>query len=111
KKLPFLAAIAAAACSKKGPPAIGSFTADKTDIAAGESVSLAFVVSNATRITIQPEPGVVTSSPVTVSPAATTTYTLRAENDASAVSQDLTVTVRPAVAGAKIAFFNAVPSQ
>jgi hypothetical protein len=46
-----------------------------------------------------------------VTPTGTTTYTLRAENDVAAVSQDLLVTVKPPLTSARIASFNALPSQ
>ncbi len=112
KKLLIIAALAlAAACSKKSAPKINAFTADHTDIFDGDVVTLTFDVSGATRITITPDPGVVTASPVTVTPHATTTYTLRAENDAGAISQDIAVTVTTRPAGAKINSFSAVPSQ
>jgi hypothetical protein len=112
KKLILIATVlAAAACGKKSAPVIGSFTADKSEIVTGESVTFSFVVTGATRITLSPDPGVVTASPVTVSPGATTTYTLRAENEAGAASQDLTVLVKPPATAARIVSFNALPSQ
>jgi hypothetical protein len=110
KKL-ILVALLLAACSKKSAPVIQSFTADKSEITAGDSVTFTFAVGGATRITLLPAPGVVTASPVTVAPTGTTTYTLRAENDVGAVSQDLLVTVKPPVTPARIASFNALPSQ
>ena len=112
KKLLFVAAVAlAAACSKKTPPQIASFTADKTTIDAGGSAVLSFVVNGATAITITPGPGTVTASPVTVTPTQTTTYTLRATNDAGAASQDLTVTVNARASAAFIVSFTATPAQ
>lgn len=112
KKLLFIAALlAAAACSKKGAPRINSFTADKTDITDGDTVTLSFDVTGATTLTINPTPGPVTSSPITVTPHASTVYTLRAANDAGAVSQDISINVNPLPTGAQISFFSALPSQ
>jgi hypothetical protein len=111
KKLLLMAALLLAACSKTSPPVVQSFTADKTSVTQGGSVTLTFVVTGAAKITITPDPGVVTASPVTVTPQATTTYRLTAANDAGSVSQDLLITVTAPAVPARINSFTALPSQ
>jgi len=76
-------------------PAITSFTANPTSIAAGSSSSLSWVVTGAASIAITP--GTFTSTSASgstnVSPAATTTYTLTATNSAGSVTSTALLTV------------------
>ena len=112
KRFLFIAALlAGAACSKKSPPKINSFSADKTDITDGDTVSLSFDVTGATSLTINPTPGTVTTSPVAVTPHVSTVYTLRAANDAGADSKDVSINVKPMPTAAQISYFSALPSQ
>jgi len=78
-----------------GAPNILSFTATPTVIATGGQSSLCWNVSNATTITIQPGPGAVTGPTgcTTVSPTATTTYTLTATNPSGSNQAAVTVSV------------------
>lgn len=75
-------------------PVISSFTASSTAINEGESVTLSWVVSNATAVSITPSIGTVDLSDSTsVSPASTTTYTLTATNSGGSSTATVTVTV------------------
>ena len=78
-------------------PAITSFTAAKTTITAGTSTTLTAVFTGGTG-SVNSSVGAVTSgTAVTVSPAATTTYTLTVTNTANtSVTSTVTVTVVPA---------------
>ncbi len=96
-------------CSKH-KPVIESFTADKTTVYAGETVQLSFAVAGATRVSITPLPGVVTSSPVAVTPTVNVTYTLHAQNGDGEVTQNILISVLPRPKTASIASFEALPS-
>jgi hypothetical protein len=67
-------------------PTIGSFIATQMFIQAGESSTLSWTVSGATSLAIAadvgPSPGPVTGTSISVSPTATTAYTLTATNAA-----------------------------
>ncbi len=92
-----------------GAPSIASFTADPATIAAGASTTLSWSVTGATAISIDPDIGALTGTSRTVSPAATTLYTLTATNAAGSATRQVTVTV--AAAGApSIASFTADPA-
>jgi hypothetical protein len=97
-------------CSKN-KPVIQSFTADKTTVYSGDTVQLSFAVAGATRVTITPLPGVVTSSPVAVTPTVNVTYTLHAQNDAGEVTQNILISVLPRPNAPTLNFFEAIPSQ
>jgi chitodextrinase len=74
-------------------PAISSFTATPSTVAAGQSSSLSWIVSGATSLNIDHGVGDVTGRGlVSVSPAATTAYTLTASNAAGSVTASATVT-------------------
>jgi hypothetical protein len=81
------------------PPSISSFSASKSSIEAGETVVLTWTTTNAASATISPGVGTVAASgSTTVTPAATTTYTLVANSKTgSSVSSTATITVRPRV--------------
>src|SRR5271165_1148838 len=78
-----------------GKPTIGSFSASPTSITSGSSSTLSWTTSGATSIAITP--GTFTSSSLSgstsLSPTATTTYTLTATNAAGSTTSTLTVTV------------------
>jgi hypothetical protein len=88
------------------PPArILSFTADRDSIAAGESVTLHWEAINAYAIALDPGLGAVaTRGSRTVTPPATTTYTLRLTGPEGAITETVEVRVRGgAAAGAAAA--------
>ncbi|HEY4283349.1 MAG TPA: hypothetical protein VGM62_09810, partial [Chthoniobacterales bacterium] len=78
-----------------GPSAeILSFSADKTSIQPGESVTLTWVVVNGDRIVLDHGIGIVpTRGSRKVTPAATTTYTLIATGRAGGGKKTITITV------------------
>ncbi|MBX3737841.1 MAG: hypothetical protein KF715_14190 [Candidatus Didemnitutus sp.] len=91
-----------------GPkPTISSFSAAPATIAAGQSTTLNWSVSNADSLSISPNIGSVTGTTTTVTPAATTTYTLTAKNLNGSVTKKTTVTVT--VAPPTIDSFTATP--
>ena len=75
-------------------PAIGSFTASSTAVSAGTQVTLNWSVANASYLIISPQVGAVRGTSVTVSPSATTTYTLYATNQYGQTTGTVTVTVQ-----------------
>jgi hypothetical protein len=92
------------------PPTIASFTANPPTIQAGQSSTLSWSVSDATSLNIDNGVGTVTSSGSrSVSPAASTTYTLTATNSAGSVTASLTVTVTGSV-GTPASFYAAAVS-
>jgi hypothetical protein len=80
-------------------PVIASFSADRTTINSGESVTFSWQTEFATSWSISPAPGDVSTQTaggngsVSVSPGASTTYTLTAGSDFGSVSADVTVRV------------------
>lgn len=75
-------------------PTVTSFSASPSAIQKGQSATLTWNTANAASVTIDQGIGAVASSgTVSVSPAATTTYTLIATNDAGSASAIATVTV------------------
>lgn len=81
-------------------PEINSFTSNLSSIDAGQTATLTWTTSHATSVTISPGVGTVaTSGSTTVTPAATTIYTLTASgNTGSSPTSSVTVTVAPRVA-------------
>jgi hypothetical protein len=81
------------------PPVINSFTASKTTVEAGETVVLNWTTTNASSVTISPGVGTVAASGSTsVTPFATTTYTLVAKGKSDkTASSSLTITVNPRI--------------
>ncbi len=74
-------------------PVIESFAADPASILIGGSSTLSWEVANASSVKISPGIGVVaTTGSKSISPAATTTYTLTAANSAGWRSKSITVT-------------------
>ncbi|MBI5423178.1 MAG: hypothetical protein HZA32_03770 [Opitutae bacterium] len=91
-----------------GPkPTISSFAAAPATIFAGQSTTLNWSVSGADSVSISPNLGTVTGTTATVTPAATTTYTLTAKNLNGSVTKKTTVTVT--VAPPTIDSFTATP--
>jgi len=81
------------------PPEISSFSANKSSIEEGETAVLTWNTTNASSVTISPGVGpVAASGSTTVTPTATTTYTLTAygKSDKQA-SSTATITVNPRV--------------
>lgn len=80
-----------------GVPTINSFTASPTTISEGSSSELSWSVSNATALIIDQGVGSIsTAGSSTVTPAATTTYTLTAVNASGSITKSATVTVSSA---------------
>jgi hypothetical protein len=80
-------------------PEINSFVANKSSVEVGETVILTWTTTNASSVTISPGVGTVAASgSTTVTPAATTTYTLVANGKSgSQVSSTATITVMPRI--------------
>jgi streptogramin lyase len=77
-------------------PSIQAFAANPATIDPGQGSTLSWTVSYATKLTLDNGVGVVTGTSIRVTPAATTTYTLKAENSqGAAVQATATVTVNP----------------
>lgn len=74
-------------------PILSGFTASPASVAPGQSSVLSWTVTGATGLTLDPGIGAVTGSSRTVTPAATTTYTLTATNVAGSRTAQATVTV------------------
>ena len=85
---------------QKGWPVISKFTASPDSISAGQQVTLTWEITDATRITLQPEIGTVPSSGTrSITPSATTTYKLIAANDAGSTTREITINVGAASSG------------
>ncbi len=94
-----LSASATTTVSTSTPAAVRivSFSAQPATIQAGQSSTLAWVVENATSVTISPNVGAVDAKTgsVSVSPTTTTTYTLTATGASGTINASQTVTVTP----------------
>lgn len=92
-----------------GLPVIVSFAPNPATIDFGQSSSLQWVVQNATTVTIDNSIGTVgLTGSHSVSPAATTTYTITATNAVGTVTAKTTLTV---ITSVKILSFTATPSS
>jgi hypothetical protein len=74
-------------------PTISSFTASPATITAGSSATLNWGGSGASYYIVSPQIGAVSGTSVTVTPAATTTYTLYSTNQYGGTTATVTVTV------------------
>ena len=80
--------------SHTGLPVINSFSASPAVISAGKSAVLSWKVSDATKVTINPSIGTVSSiGSTTVTPSRTTNYTLTARNSSGQVSYNISVVI------------------
>jgi hypothetical protein len=78
-----------------GPtPVISSFTANPATITAGQSATLSWNVNGASYYVVSPQVGAIRGSSVTVTPTATTTYTLYGTNAYGRSTAKVTVTVQ-----------------
>jgi hypothetical protein len=78
-----------------GPsPTISSFTANPTTVAAGQSTTLSWSVTNSIYNIISPQVGPVRGTSIVVTPPATTTYTLYTTNQFGRATATVTVTVQ-----------------
>ena len=77
-------------------PVINSFTASPAAVVAGQSATLSFSVQGASSLSIDQGVGAVSGGSVSVTPSATTTYTLTAANAAGTTTASVTVGVMPA---------------
>jgi len=92
-----------------GLPVIVSFAPNPATIDYGQSSSLQWVVQNATTVTIDNSIGTVgLTGSHTISPAATTTYTITAANAVGTVTAKTTLTV---ITSVQILSFTATPSS
>ena len=91
---------AVAPATPAAKPAISSFSASPPSISQGQQATLSWNVSGATTVTIQPDLGTqgLTGS-LTLTPNATVTYTLTANNQAGSTTGTTTINVTPVVAG------------
>ncbi len=88
--------VATTTCSatvNQAAPTITSFTALPTSITTGQSAVLSWVVSNASSTSINNGVGTVSGTSATVSPTATTLYTLTAVNPGGITTANAMVTV------------------
>ena len=77
-----------------GPnPTISSFTVSSTSVSSGTQVTLNWQVSSAAYIIVSPAIGATRGTSATVSPTATTTYTLYATNAFGQTTSSVTITV------------------
>jgi hypothetical protein len=74
-------------------PNIASFTTSAASVAAGTSVTLSWQQTGASYAIVSPQIGATRGSSVTVTPSATTTYTLYATNAFGQTTSTVTVTV------------------
>jgi len=74
-------------------PTIASFTASATHVASGGSVTLSWNTGSSDYIIVSPGAGVVRGTSATVSPTATTTYTLYVTNQYGRTTSTVTVDV------------------
>ena len=74
-------------------PTISTFTASSTSITAGTAVTLSWQASGASYVIVSPSIGVTRATSASVSPAATTTYTLYATNAHGRTTSSVTITV------------------
>ena len=75
-------------------PTINSFTASSTTVSAGTQVTLNWSVANGEYVIIAPQVGAVRGTSVTVTPGATTTYTLYGTNQYGQTTATVVVTVK-----------------
>jgi hypothetical protein len=75
-------------------PSISSFTASPTSTSAASPVTLSWTVSGTSYLIVTPQIGAVRGSSVSVTPTATTTYTLIATNPFGRSTQNVTVNVQ-----------------
>ncbi len=91
-----------------GTPVISSFTATPPSINAGQSSTLEWSVQNADSVTISTLGTVPASGTRSVSPTATTVYTLTATNKSGSTTRTATVTVAAGSGGPTIVFPSAI---
>ena len=94
--------------STGGLPRIISFAPNPATIDFGRSSVLSWVVENATTVNVSTVGDVGLTGSHTISPAATTTYTITASNANGTVSANTTLTV---ITSVKILSFTATPSS
>jgi len=86
--------------ANKGWPRINKFTVSPNTVPQGQSVTLTWDISDATRISLQPEIGAIPNVGTrSVTPMVTTTYQVTASNDAGATRSEATVNVTAPLAG------------
>jgi hypothetical protein len=109
----FLAACGGVRDAQNPPtgPTVSSFTANPPTVNAGQSSTLTWATTNATSVTIDGIAGTLPpSGSQTVTPAATTTYTLHASGAGGTTNATVTVTVNAAANAPVVTSFTATPS-
>jgi hypothetical protein len=91
------------------PPLITSFTTSSPSVVQGSPVTLSWAVTGATSLEISPGVGPVTGTSLTLTPGATTTYTLTATNEGGSVFKTVNVAVTEQIPAPVIASFTASP--
>ncbi len=102
-----LASLLLAACggstASDPAPVISAFTATPATVALGDPSTLAWTVTGATSLSVDPGVGAVTGSSKAVTPAVTTTYTLTATGPGGTATRSATVTVNVPAAALDVA--------
>ena len=75
-------------------PTISNFTASSASVTAGATVTLSWQLSGASYVIVSPEVGATRATSATVSPAASTTYTLYATNAFGQTTSSVSITVQ-----------------
>jgi len=95
-----VACAAPAGVTPTAKPTISSFTATPTSINQGEQTVLSWNASGASTVNIQPDIGTVgPTGSLTLTPNATVSYTLTADNAAGSATASAAVSVTPVIAG------------
>lgn len=93
------------------PPSIDSFSFNQSTITAGQTATLSWGVTNATKVSISPNIGdVALTGTIDVSPQTTTTYTLTATNESGNSTKTAILNVNASSAPI-INYFNANPAN
>jgi hypothetical protein len=90
----------AAPAASVAKPTINSFTATPASISQGQQTTISWNVSGASAVTIEPNIGAIgLTGELTLTPNATISYTLTANNAAGSSTSSTTINVTPVVAG------------
>jgi hypothetical protein len=78
---------------KGASPVISSFTTSASSVVAGTPVTLSWTTTGASYLIVTPQVGATRGTSISVTPTATTTYTLIATNEYGRTTQQVTVNV------------------
>lgn len=113
KRAAAFAAAIACACGSQKPknlPVIVSFKVDNANPLEADAITFSYVVQNAAKVSLYPQPAGPIPSPYTLVPIATDSYVLRAENGDGQVERTLSIVVQKAPP-VRVTRFNASPAQ